>query len=65
MAEGSTSSPARWRLLTTLLTGLLVLGGLLIAPRVVDAAMPWAGRWQTNLGVMELGAGRLARLWRL
>ena len=55
MAERSTSSPARWRLLTTLLTGLLVLGGLLIAPRVVDAAMPWAGRWQTNLGVMELG----------
>ena len=38
MAEGSTSSPARWRLLTTLLTGLLLLGGLLIAPRVVDAA---------------------------
>ena len=54
MAEESTFSPARWRLLTTLLTGLLVLGGLLIAPRVVDAATPWAGRWQTDLGVMEL-----------
>jgi hypothetical protein len=55
MAGGTTFSPARWRLLTTLVTGLLLLGGLLIAPRVVDAAMPWAGRWQTNLGVMELG----------
>ena len=54
MAEESTSSPARWRLLTTLLTGLLVLGGLLVAPRVVNAAEAWAGRWQTNLGVMEL-----------
>jgi len=54
MAGGSTFSPARWRLLTTLLTGLLVLGGLLIAPRVVDAAEAWAGGWQTNLGVMEL-----------
>ena len=54
MAERSTSSPARWRLLTTLLTGLLVLGGLLIAPRVASAAEAWAGRWQTNLGVMEL-----------
>jgi hypothetical protein len=54
MAGGSTISPARWRLLATLALGLSLLCGLLIAPPFVAAAAPWAGRWQTNLGVMEL-----------
>ena len=38
MAGGFTSSPARWRLLTTLLTGLLLLGGPALAVDPTPAA---------------------------